>query len=169
LETALIAAQERTEAGDLGGAEALLDDVEAALDAGGELARPSLAARRQILEALAAQDRAILRADADTYRAGVAPNSELARAAAIAERLAPPLRSYEQEMVRLDLSDDGLGARGVVLVHADAAGEEFAEDGRLFAVEFVRTGGGWLMSSREPAQPDLFPPPAGAGGSELPD
>ena len=169
LETALIAAQERTEAGDLGGAEALLDDVEAALDAGGELARPSLAARRQILEALAAQDRAILRADADTYRAGVAPNSELARAAAIAERLAPPLRSYEQEMVRLDLSDDGLGARGVVLVHADAAGEEFAEDGRLFAVEFVRTGGRWLLSSRDPAAPDLFPPPAGAGGFELPD
>jgi hypothetical protein len=169
LETALIAAQERTKAGDLAGAEALLDDVEAALDAGGELARPSLAARRQILDALAAQDRAILRADADVYRAGVAPNSELARAEAVAERLAPPLRSYEQELVRLDLSDDGLGARGVVLVHADAAGEEFAEDGRLFAVEFVRAGGRWLMSSRKPAQPDLFPPPAGAGGSELPD
>jgi hypothetical protein len=169
LETALIAAQERTKAGDLGGAEALLDEVEAALDAGGELVGPSLAARRQILDALAAQDRVILRADADAYRAGVAPNSELARAEAIAERLVPPLRSYEQELVRLDLSDDGLGARGVVLVHAGAAGEGFAEDGRLFAVEFVRTGGRWLMSSRDPAQPDLFPPPAGADSSALPD
>jgi hypothetical protein len=160
LETALISAQERTEAGDLDGARALLDDVEAALDAGGALTRPSLAARRQILEALAAQDRAILRADADAYREGVAPTSRLAQVGAVAERLAPPFRSYEQELVRLDLSDDGLGAQGVVLVHASVAGEDFAEDGRLFAVEFVRTNGRWLMSFREPAQPDLFPPPA---------
>ena len=37
LETALIAVQERLYGGDLAGAEALLDDIEAALDAGGEL------------------------------------------------------------------------------------------------------------------------------------
>ena len=164
LETALIAAHERAESGDISGAQALLDDVEAALDAGGALARPSLVARLQILEALAAQDRAILRADADAYRDGLAAGSELAQAEAIAERLAPPFRAYRQEAVRLDISDDGLRARGAVLLHAEvAAGEatggDFADDGLLFAVEFVREGERWLMSTREPAEPFLQPPP----------
>ena len=162
LETALIAAQERTYDGDLNGARSLLDDVEAALDAGGELASPSLMARRQILEALAAQDRAVLRADADGYRDSLAPTSDLARAEAIAERISPPFRAYQQELVRLDLTDDGLLARGVVLIHADVVDGDFAEDSRLFAVEFIQVGGHWLMSARELTQPDLFPPPARA-------
>ena len=162
LETALIAAQERAADGDLDGAGALLDDVEAALDAGGVLTRPSLRARRQILEALAAQDRAILRADAAAYRDGLDPASDLARPEAISERLSPPFGAYRQELVRLDLTDDRLEARGVVLVHAGVAGGEFAEDGRLFAVEFVQIDGRWLMSAREPAEPDLFPPPTRA-------
>jgi hypothetical protein len=162
LETALIAAQERTRGGDLSGAHALLDDVEAALDLGAVLTRPSLVARRQILEVLAAQDRAVLRADADGYRDTLEPTSYLARAEAIAERLAPPFRAYQQEVVRLDLSDEGQQAQGVVLIHADMVDGGFAEDGRLFAVEFVRIGGRWLMSAREPTYPDLFPPPARA-------
>jgi hypothetical protein len=162
LETALIAAQERAYDGDLSGARALLDDVEAALDAGGELTRPSLMARRQILEALVAQDRAVLRADADGYRDSLAPASNLAGTEAIAERLAPPFRAYEQELVRLDLSDDGLLARGVVLIHADVVDGDLTEDGKLFAVEFVQLGGRWRMSRREPTLPDLFPPPARA-------
>ena len=162
LETALIAAQERTYDGDLSGARALLDDVEAALDAGGELIRPSLMARRQIPEVLAAQDRAVLRADADVYGDSLAPTSDLARAEAIAERLAPPFRAYQQELVRLDLSDDGHRAWGVVLIHADLVDGDFAEGGKLFAVEFAHVDGRWLMSAREPTQPDLFPPPTGA-------
>jgi hypothetical protein len=164
LETALIAAQEQAEGGDLDGARALLDDVEAALDAGGALTAPSLAARQQILEALTAQDRAILLGGTDAYREGLAPGSELARPEAIAERLTPPFRAYRQEAVRIDLADDGLRARGVVLVHADvvvsgSAGDDFVEDGLLFAVEFVREGGRWLMSAREPAEPFLQLPP----------
>jgi hypothetical protein len=164
LETALIAAQERAENGDLDGARALLDDVAASLDAGGAPAPPSLAARRQILEALAAQDRAILLADAEAYRAGLATGSELARPEAVTERLAPPFRAYRQEAVRLDLSDDGLRALGVVLVHADvvageSVGDGFLEDGLLFAVEFVREEGRWLMSARKPVEPVLQPPP----------
>jgi hypothetical protein len=162
LETALIAAQERTYDGDLGGAQALLDDVEAALDAGGALTRPSLVARREILEALAAQDRAVLRADTDSYIDTLEPEADLAQVEAITERISPPFRSYRQEIVRLDLSDDGLLARGVVLIHADLAEGDLAEDGQLFAVELIRSGGRWLMSRREPTQPDLFPPPARA-------
>ena len=162
LETALIAAQERTYDGDLDGARALLDDVEAALDAGGELTRPSLVARREILDALATQARAVLRADAGVYRDSLDPASDLAQAEAIAERISPPFLAYRQELVRLDLSDDGRRARGVVLVHADVVDEGFDGDGRLFAVEFVQVGGRWLMSRREPTQPDLFPPPARA-------
>lgn len=162
LETALIAAQQRLYGGDPNGARALLDDVEAALDAGGLLTRPSLTARQEILEVLAAQDRAILRADVDGYRNTLEPTSGLAQAEAIAEKLFLPFGAYQQELVRLDVSDDGLRAEGVVLVHGDVVDGDFAEDGRLFAFEFVRVGGRWLMSSREPAQPDLFPPPAGA-------
>jgi len=162
LETALIAAQERTYDGDLSGARALLDDVEAALDAGGSLVRPSLVARREILNELAAQDRAVLRADADAYRETLDPTSDLARAEAVTERISPPFRSHRQEPVSLDLSDDGTRVHGVVLVHADLIDGDFSEDGRLFAVEFVRAGRRWLMSRRELTQPDLFPPPAGA-------
>ena len=162
LETALIAAQERTYGGDLSGARALLDDVEAALDAGGDLARPSLVARREILEVLAAQDRAVLRADADAYRETLDPTSDLAQAEAVARRISPPFRSYRQEPVRLDLSEDGVRAHGVVLIHADLTDGDFAEDGMLFAVELVRVDGRWLMSRRELTQPDLYPPPARA-------
>ena len=162
LETALIAAQERTYGGDLSGARALLDDVEAALDADGELARPSLVARREILEALAAQDRAVLRADADAYLETLDPTSDLARAEAVAGRLSPPFRWYRQEPVRLDLSEDGVRAHGVVLIHAGLVDGDFSEDGKLFAVEFIRVSGRWFMSRRELTQPDLFPPPARA-------
>jgi hypothetical protein len=162
VETALIAAQERAHGGDLGGAEALLDDVEAALDEDGALTRPALLGRLQILEALALQDRAVLRADAGAYRDTLDPASDLARSSAVAERLSPAFRSYRQEPVRLDLSDDGLRAHGVVLIHADLVDGDLAEDGQLFAVEFIQAGGRWLMSRREPTQPDLFPPPARA-------
>ncbi len=159
LETALIAAQEQVYSGDFEGASALLDDVEAALDDGGDLARPSLVARQQILEALAAQDRAILRADAAAYRGSLAPGSSLAQPEAVARRLAPPFRAYEQELVRLDVADDGGTARGVVLIHAKLVGGDFDEDGLLFAVEFVQAGGHWLMSGREATRAVLTPPP----------
>jgi hypothetical protein len=113
---------------------------------------------------LATQDRAILLAGAGAYREGLATGSELARPEAIAERLAPPFRAYSQEVVRLDLFDDGLRARGVVLVHADvfegvSVGAEFAENGMLFAVEFVRERDRWLMSAREPTGTLLQLPP----------
>lgn len=160
LETALIAAEDRVDSGDLSGARALLDDVEAALDAGGALTRPSLVARREILEALEVQDRTILRADAEAYGATLQAGSELAQAGAVAERLAPPFRGYRQEVVRLDISGDGLRAWGTVLLHADVYEGDFAAvDGRLFAVEFVQERGRWLMSGRERTEPSLKSPP----------
>ena len=87
LETALIAAQERLYGSDPTGATALLDDVEAALDAGGELTRPSLQDRAAILDLLAAQDRAILRADADAYRATLTPGYAHVLGSAVEEAL----------------------------------------------------------------------------------
>ena len=68
------------------------------------------------------------------------------------EMLQPPFTAYEQELVRLDLSDSGLRAEGVVLIHAQVADGEFPDDEHLFAVTFVRVGGRWLMSSREPTE-----------------
>ncbi|MGD8626799.1 MAG: hypothetical protein PVJ34_19840 [Anaerolineae bacterium] len=159
LETALIAAQERTYGGDLPGATALLDDVEAALDAGGDLDRPALQARREIVDLMAAQDRAILRADARAYGHSLAPNSELDREAAIEATLLPPFVEYDQEVVRLDLAGGDETAEGQVLLHARLADGEFEDDGRLFDVTFVQTPGGWRLWSRAPARVALSLPP----------
>jgi|GEM_PF-987504 len=173
LETALIAAQERLYGGDLGGAAGLMDDVEAALDAGGSgegLDLPSLNARRAILKQVAAQDRAVLRADAGAYLSTVRSMSTLALDRAWEEKLQPPLSTYRQEVVRLDLGDDGLNAWGVVLVHAKLADKTIAleptstaagsEDGNLYAVRFIKASGDWFMTDRKPVDPALAPLPS---------
>ncbi|MGD9145679.1 MAG: hypothetical protein PVI80_08970 [Anaerolineae bacterium] len=162
LETALIASQERIHAGDRAGAAALLDDVEAALDAGGLLTRPSLRARGDILEMIAAQDRSILRADADGYRDTLDPASGLGRDSVLEQVLRPPFTAYRQEVVRLDMAGDGHSAHGAVLLHAQVADGEFPDDGRLFALTVIKVGGRWLVSSREPLEPHLALPPAAA-------
>jgi hypothetical protein len=166
LETALIAAQERLYDGDAAGAEALLDDVEAALDAGGVADRPSLEARQAIVEMVAAQDRAILRADAKAYLATIDPVSALASEPMVEARLQPPLITYRQEVVRLDVADDRRSARGEVLVHGRAAKWGFDSGAQLFAVAFVQTKDGWLMSHREPLEPRLLMPPAPEKGGD---
>jgi hypothetical protein len=169
LETALIAVQERMYSGDLAGAEALLDDVEAALDAGGSLERPSLQAGQEILELVAAQDRAILRASAAAYLDTLDSASLLAEETAVEQRLAPPLTAFQQELVRLDVAEDGLSAQGVLLVHGQVAYGDFAGDGQLFAVTFVQVRGQWLMARREPLSSEelsgivLPPAPTGTG------
>ncbi len=156
LETALIAVQERLYGGDPAGAAALLDDVEAALDAGGEPVRPSLRARAEILEMLAAQDRAILRADTAAYEATLDRAFTGQR-----ERLAPPFTAHWQEVVRLDLDEDGRRAEGVLLLHAQTADGSWTGDGQLFAVAFRRADDGWRMVQRAAMQPRLaLPPPA---------
>lgn len=155
LETALIAAQERLYDGDPDGAAALLYDVEAALDAGGALTRPSLAARAVILELMAAQDRAVLRADADAFRETLDPAYALALGTGVEEALQTPFTAYRQEIARLDVSGDGLHAEGVALVHASVADGEFAADGHRFVVTFLQTADGWRMSNREPREPVL--------------
>ena len=161
LETALIAVQERLYGGDPDGAAAILDDIESTLDAGGVPTSPTLQARWDILELVEAQDRAILLADADAYRVSLDPAYAAALSSRVEELLLPPFTSYRQEIARLDVSDDGLHAEGVVLLHAQVAGGEFADDGQLFAVTFVQTERGWLMSSREPTWPHLaLPQPA---------
>jgi hypothetical protein len=162
LETAFITAQEHINRADTAGAAALLDDVEAALDAGGELTRPSLQARQAILDLLATQDRAILRADPRAYQATLDPAQAMALNAPMEEALRLPLTSYWQEITRLDVADDGRSAEGIVLVHshiAPAAGGDFAEAGRLFAVRF-KLRDRWLLSSREPLKPELVMPSA---------
>ena len=162
LETALIAAQERMYRGDVEGAAALMDDVENALDANGALVAPSLKERRAILDTLALQDRAILRADAAAYRATLDPASALASDTAVQDRLQPPFNAYHQEVVRLDLSENGLRAEGVVLVHASLVGGEFPGDGQIFAATFVKRGDRWLKSGWQPTAAVLSLPPAQA-------
>jgi hypothetical protein len=167
LEMALIAAQEKMYGGDPAAAAVLLDNVEAALNAGGSTSQPLLAPRRAILDLLAIQDRAVLRADPDGYRDTLAPGSPFAIPAATEAMLAPPFGAYRQELVRLDLiGDEGETAEGLVLLHARLAtpGEAFGDDGRLFAVTFVKTPEGWRLWSREPVEPSLPPPPAAAEG-----
>jgi hypothetical protein len=161
LETALIAAQERIYGGDPEGASALLDDVEATLDAQGALTRPSLLARKAILSLVATQDRAVLHADAKAYRASLDPAYVLALGDEVEETLQRPFTAYRQEVVRLDLSGDGLHAEGMVQLHAQLADGAVADDGHLFAVSLVKTKNGWLMTNRQPVEPVLsLPPPA---------
>ncbi|MFC2015770.1 peptidase MA family metallohydrolase [Chloroflexota bacterium] len=148
LETALVAVQDRLFTDDPFGAEALLDDIEGALDQGGRLDSPSLHARAAILGLLLAQDRAIVRADAAGYRATL--DASYAHRAGEEELFQMPITAYEQELVRLDLDDDRGVARGQVLVHGQMAGGTFAGDGHLLAVTFVRSGGRWLMADRGP-------------------
>ena len=135
-----------------------------------------LQARREIVDLLAAQDRAILRADASAFLATVDRDSTLAGESAVEQRLHPPLTVYDQEPVRLDIGGDGLSAQGVVLLHArimdpgkgmgeasggDAPDLPFAQDGQLFALTFVKVGGRWVVTGREPAESLLdLPPPA---------
>ncbi|MFC2030280.1 hypothetical protein ACFLWA_06080, partial [Chloroflexota bacterium] len=167
LETALIEVQQRLYVGDLSGAERILDDVESALDAGGALQHPALQARQAIVESLHQQDRAILRGDWEAYLSTVHPASTLSGEEGVALWLRVPLTAYHQELVRLDVADDGQRAQGVVLVHGQADGEELAEDGHLFSVSFVTVEGegsnGWLILDREPAEPALPSPPPREG------
>ena len=157
LETALIAAQEHLKGGDPDGAASLLDDVQASLDAGGKLVRPSLQARQALLDLITAQDRSVLRADLsaylDTYEPQYTPSPTQT------ETLQLPFTAYQQEMVRLDMAGDGQSAQGVVLVHAQLDGGDFPENGRLFAVTFVQREGQWRMVSRQPTEPVLTLPP----------
>jgi hypothetical protein len=144
----LIAIQERMLRGDTAGASALLDDVEAALDAGGALERPSLLDRKAIVDLLALQDRAILTAQADRYQASLDP--AYAARGDHQNLLLQPWLKWQQEVVRLDLSDDGLTAHGVVLLHAGLADGAYTGDGSLFAVTFRQRDGQWLQTGREP-------------------
>lgn len=158
LETALISAQERLAKGDPAGTAEILDDVEAALDAGGELIRPSLLARRSILEALAAQDRAVLLADPDAYRRTLAPDYAKLLGDTVEEALQVPFVAYRQEVVRLDVRENGMGADVVVLVHAGIADGVFDGDGQLSALRLVKSTSGWQVAGRGPWATDLSLP-----------
>ncbi|MBN1136849.1 MAG: hypothetical protein JXM73_09695, partial [Anaerolineae bacterium] len=161
-ETTLIAAQEQADQGDMVGANALLDDIEAGLEAKGEMIRPSLQARQAICDLLAAQDRAILRADFHAYQATLAPAGALGLEIRAVEEFRLPLTSYWQEIVRLEIADDGQSATGVVLVHGRTLDGELASDGQLFAIKLVKAGDRWLLSNREPTQPEFVMPPRSA-------
>jgi hypothetical protein len=155
LETALIAVQERLYGGDPEGATMLMDDVEAALEAGGLLTRPSLQARQAILDLVAAEDRAVLRADPDAYRDPLDPAFAQSLGGDLEVDLQVPFTAYRQQVVRLDLAQDGLSAEGVVLLHVELADGDSTRNGRLFALSFVKATDGWLVTGREPAEPDL--------------
>ncbi len=167
LETALIAAQERLHGGDLEGARLLLDDIEGALDAGGTLGAPSLAARREIVDLIAAQDHAVLVADASAYRDTLISGSGLANDGAVQEALGMPYATYRQELVRLDLMDDGHHAQAVVAVHSELVRGVPSQghappDGDLVRLILSRTPAGWRVVGREPVEVTLALPALGA-------
>jgi hypothetical protein len=160
LETALIAAHERLYDGNFEGAAALLDDVESALDDGGKLTRPPLVGRRAIFDLVETQDRAVRLAAADDYLATLTRSSDLRLTAAVDALLQTPFRTYEQEIVRLDVEDDGLSAAGTVLLRAETVYGEYPSDGQLYAVSFRNVGGQWFMVDRELSNVNLSLPPA---------
>ncbi|MFN2168346.1 MAG: hypothetical protein ACK2U9_19050 [Anaerolineae bacterium] len=131
-----------------------------------KLLAPSLQARREIIDLLAAQDRAILRADAGAYASTLDPGSGLSRAPAVKEALRPPYAAYYQEVVRLDLPAGDDHAEGMVLLHARLTGGAPSvaapADGQLFRVLLVRTSAGWRLVDREPVEVTLALPILGA-------
>jgi hypothetical protein len=160
LETALIAAQRRLHSGDTAGAAALLDDVEAALDGAGGWQAASLQEREAVLELLARQDRAVLRADAAAYRQTLVPGSSLALPGAVKTFLAPPYTAYWQELAGLELTDGGQRARAAILLHAELArGQEPEAAPQLFSLALVRSGDGWLVGGRQAMAVELSMPP----------
>jgi len=158
-ETALIAAQERANRGDLAGANALLDDVGEGVEDKGEMATPSLQARQAVCTLLSAQDRAILRADPRAYRATLLPANALALELQMAAEFRLPLTGYSQELVRLDIATGGQSAAAVVLIHGRTFGGDFPGDLQLFALKLVKLGDHWLLSKREYTQPRFTLPP----------
>jgi hypothetical protein len=111
---------------------------------------------------LAAQDRAVLRADPRAYRTTLTPANAPALEVQAAAAIRLPLTSYRQEIVRLDVADDGQSATGVVLVHGRTVDGDFPDDGRLYAIKLVKVGDHWLLSSREPIEPQFMMPPGSA-------
>ncbi len=159
IETALIEAQERLSRGELDGAAGLLDDVEAALDAGGSFESPALQARQAILDLVAEQDRAVLCADVDAYYNTLDPDYARRAGAEVEEALQAPYTFYRQEMVRLAVSDDGVSAQGTVLVHSQLADGVARDQGTLYALRFAKRSNRWLVAGREPVRPTLSLPP----------
>jgi hypothetical protein len=158
-ETTLIEAQERLSNGDLSGAAGLLDDIEAALDAGGALDQPTLRARQAILDLVAEQDRAVLHADVSGYLNTLEPDYARRVAAEVKEALQAPYTAYRQEIVRLSVTDDGLHGKGTVLVHSRLAEGVPPEQGVLYSLTLVTRDGRWLVGGREPLRLKLALPP----------
>ena len=139
-----------------------MDDIEAALDAGGSLDRPTLRARQAILDLVAEQDRAVLRADVDGYLDTLDPDYARRVGAEVMGALQAPYTAYRQEMVRLSVNDDGLRAQGAVLLHSQLAEGMPPEQGMLYSLTFVTRNGQWFVGEREPVRPTLSLPPARA-------
>ena len=76
--------------------------------------------------------------------------------------LQTPFRTYQQEMVRLDVARDGQSAEGTVLLHAETAYGDHRGDGQLYAVSFRKIAERWLMVGRELSSVRLSLPPARA-------
>ncbi len=99
--------------------------------------------------------RAVLRADADAYRATLDPAYAHSPGDELEVVLQRPFTDYRQEVVRLDIGHDNRTAQGTVLLHAGLAGDASADDGLLFAVAFARMEDGWLLTGRELSETKL--------------
>jgi hypothetical protein len=159
LETALISAHRAIRAGDHERARLLMDEMEASVEAGGQVIGSELGRRQEILDLLEEQDRAVLRADARAFRNTLDPSLRLDLGTQVEAQLqAYAYIHYDQEPVTLSLDQEQ--AQALVQLHATAWNLLHPDDGKLFVLTFLRHGDGWLMTSRQPYQPTVPLPPS---------
>ncbi len=157
LETMLGATLPAVQRGDLDHASALLDAIEASLDAGG--APATLLARDydSIADLLAAQARALRLGDAKALeRTLAAPDL----AAALPFTTHELLRDVRFTLQQLDLRGDA----GEGVVQADGASQARQLPERaLYRVRFTRASGGWRLAAWAPQSVEIELPPGAQG------
>jgi len=106
-ETTLIAAQERADRGDMAGANALLDERRSRIECQRGADPPSLQARQAVCDLFGRPGSGDLAGRSLAYRATLTPVEALDSICTRQRRFHLPLTSYWQEIVRLDVADDG--------------------------------------------------------------
>jgi hypothetical protein len=160
LETALISAHQAIRAGDHQGASMLMDEIEASVQTGGQVIGSELGRRKEILDLLEQQDRAVLRADVRAFQNTLDPSLRADLGTAVEAQLqAYAYIHYDQEPVALSLDREHARAQAQIQLHAKALDGPHPDDGRLFFLTFLRQGDGWLMTSRQPYRPMVPSPP----------
>ncbi|HWQ12697.1 MAG TPA: hypothetical protein VNL77_07855 [Roseiflexaceae bacterium] len=153
LETLLVAAGDALDAGELERTAALLDSVEASLEAGGAPADALARDYHALVILLEAQARALRLGDARALGATLAEERLARRLPFGTDDLLHDLR-----LVPVWLDVRGEAAEGVVEVWGSSMNGR-RQEGELYRARFARSGGRWVMTAWESYAPEIALPP----------